>query len=80
MSILKVNVTIVPLFVLIFYSLVPKIEICLIHFLDKIFKSSHSDWGHGISKTYVPDTYSRVHISSDTAFLKILKKPSIVQE
>ena len=24
--------------------------------------------------------YSRVHISSDTAFLKILKKPSIVQE
>ena len=25
-------------------------------------------------------TYSRVHISSDTAFLKILKKPSIVQE
>jgi len=23
--------------------------------------------------------YSRVHISSDTAFLKILKKPSIVQ-
>ena len=24
-------------------------------------------------------TYSRVHISSDTAFLKILKKPSIVQ-
>ena len=23
---------------------------------------------------------SRVHISSDTAFLKILKKPSIVQE
>ena len=25
-------------------------------------------------------TYSRVHISSDTAFLKIMKKPSIVQE
>ena len=25
-------------------------------------------------------TYSRVHISSDTAFLKIVKKPSIVQE
>ena len=24
--------------------------------------------------------YSRVHISSDTAFLKILKKPSVVQE
>ena len=24
--------------------------------------------------------YSRVHISSDTAFLKIVKKPSIVQE
>ena len=24
--------------------------------------------------------YSRVHISSDTAFLKILKKPSIVQD
>ena len=24
--------------------------------------------------------YSRVHISSDTAFLKILKEPSIVQE
>ena len=24
--------------------------------------------------------YSRVHISSDTAFLKNLKKPSIVQE
>ena len=24
--------------------------------------------------------YSRVHISSNTAFLKILKKPSIVQE
>ena len=24
--------------------------------------------------------YSRVHISSDTALLKILKKPSIVQE
>ena len=24
--------------------------------------------------------YSRVHISSDTAFLKILMKPSIVQE
>ena len=24
--------------------------------------------------------YSRVHISSDTAYLKILKKPSIVQE
>ena len=29
-----------------------------------------------IKKTW----YSRVHISSDTAFLKILKKPSIVQE
>ena len=28
----------------------------------------------------VPSTYSRVHISSDTAFLKIVKKPSIVQE
>ena len=26
------------------------------------------------------ETYSRVRISSDTAFLKILKKPSIVQE
>ena len=26
------------------------------------------------------DKYSRVHISSDTAFLKIVKKPSIVQE
>ena len=26
------------------------------------------------------DYYSRVHISSDTAFVKILKKPSIVQE
>ena len=26
------------------------------------------------------NTYSRVHISSDTSFLKILKKPSIVQE
>ena len=25
-------------------------------------------------------SYSRVHISSDTAFLKIVKKPSIVQE
>ena len=26
------------------------------------------------------ELYSRVHISSDTAFLKILKEPSIVQE
>ena len=26
------------------------------------------------------ETYSRVHISSDTAFFKILKKPSIVQK
>ena len=25
-------------------------------------------------------SYSRVHISSDTAFLKIVKKPSIVQK
>ena len=25
-------------------------------------------------------SYSRVHISSDTAFLKIVKKPSIVHE
>ena len=28
----------------------------------------------------LPLMYSRVHISSDTASLKILKKPSIVQE
>ena len=28
----------------------------------------------------VSKSYSRVHISSDTAFLKIVKKPSIVQE
>ena len=31
-----------------------------------------------IRRNYV--TYSRVHISSDTAFFKILKKPSIVQK
>ena len=30
--------------------------------------------------TYLEENYSRVHISSDTAFLKILKNPSIVQE
>ena len=29
---------------------------------------------------YIASPYSRVHISSDTAFLKILKTPSIVQE
>ena len=29
---------------------------------------------------YIASPYSRVHISSDTAFLKIVKKPSIVQE
>ena len=29
---------------------------------------------------HTSQVYSRVHISSDTAFLKILKKPSIVQE
>ena len=37
------------------------------------------------AKLYIPSTinisrYSRVYISSDTAFFKILKKPSIVQE
>ena len=37
MSILKVDMTIVPLFYLIYYSLVPKIEICLKYFLDKKF-------------------------------------------
>ena len=32
-----------------------------------------------LSRIYLA-MYSRVHISSDTAFLKIVKKPSIVQE
>ena len=32
------------------------------------------------SIAYLYCTYSRVHISSDTAFFKILKKPSIVQK
>ena len=35
MSMLKVDMTIVPLFYLIYYSLVPKIETCLKYFLDK---------------------------------------------
>ena len=34
----------------------------------------------GASALMFMQSYSRVHISSDTAFLKILKKPSIVQE
>ena len=39
MSILKVDITIVPLFFLIFYSLIPILEICLKYFLNKIFKN-----------------------------------------
>ena len=35
MSILKVDITIVPLFFLMLYALVPKIEICVKYFLDK---------------------------------------------
>ena len=31
-------------------------------------------------KVFLVHTYSRVHISSDEVFFKILKKPSIVQE
>ena len=33
-----------------------------------------------VAYTVLQGVYSRVHISSDTAFLKILKKPSIEQE
>ena len=33
-----------------------------------------------VSKTFVGQNYSRVHISSDEVFSKILKKPSIVQK
>ena len=44
MSILKVNIAIVPLFFfLISYSLVPKIKICLKYFWTKIPKSSHCE-------------------------------------
>ena len=35
MSILKVDITIVSLFFVIYYAWVPKIEICLKYFLDK---------------------------------------------
>ena len=35
MSILKVDITIVPLLFLFFYSFEPRIEICLKNFLDK---------------------------------------------
>ena len=35
MSILKVDIKIVPLFFQIFYSLLPKIEICFKYFFDK---------------------------------------------
>ena len=38
MSILKVDTTLVFLIFLRFYPLVPKIEICLKYFLDKIFQ------------------------------------------
>ena len=34
----KVDTTTMPLFFLIFYSLVPKIDICFIYFLDKFFQ------------------------------------------
>ena len=40
MSILKVDITIVPLFFLIYYALVPKLEICLKYFLDKFPKAA----------------------------------------
>ena len=39
MSILKVDITIVPLFFLISYSLVPRLEICLKYFLNKNSKT-----------------------------------------
>ena len=58
MSILKVDITIVPLFFLISYSLVPKLKICPKYFLNKNYKPRHcvlknSGWmvvvdgGHG---------------------------------
>ena len=41
MSILKVHITIVPLFFLISYLWVPKIEICRKYFWTKVPKNSH---------------------------------------
>ena len=43
-SIFKVDLTIVPFFFLNFYSLVPKTEICLKHFLDKNPKKAAIVW------------------------------------
>ena len=46
------------------------------HFLENLFKLADRMRQHANEQSF----YSRVHISSDTAFLKILNKPSIVQE
>jgi hypothetical protein len=41
MSILEVDTTIVPVFFLLFYSLVPQTEVCLKYFGTKIPQNSH---------------------------------------
>ena len=45
-----------------------------VDFLSKVVSSAYAQPAIGYYK------YSRVHISSDKAFFKILKKPSIVQK
>ena len=61
-----------------------KTEVVLVFLISNFLLTKISWEGNWVrfscSNSALETTYSRVHISSDTAFLKILKKLSIVQE
>ena len=57
-----------------------KISILLLSYVVPVKSKEEISQNFVAFSEYMNFIYSRVHISSDTAFLKILKKPSIVQE